>query len=360
VASGSIKASYGLFDGSAQASAEQIKSLGESMCAASASDNAAATLGQKASDFINDASLSAFNECKRLEANLRVATQFVDYPSVNGIGLVSFTVSYSPSIGITQRAKIQSIEILPAGAFNCRGPLWTLTKPQVFTEESLSMDCERKIDMVAKPILSDPGAPLVHAPEATITVYTSAGDIRRSVPAIYPPPVPKPTIDPIGSVIAYSGPIDQTSVLPTGWLPCDGRVLSKDSYPQLFSVLGTRYGEGKDSAGSKTGDFNLPDYRGFFLRGLDKGTPNSRDEERRASGKDVGSLEEDTFKHHGHTVTFHGSLIGQGAPTPASGGFSSGNEYGPSTGYASLTVNEEGKDETRPKNIAVNYLIRVR
>lgn len=47
-----------------------------------------------------------------------------------------------------------------------------------------------------------------------------------------------------------------------GWLFCNGQDVSRTKYQTLFNKLGTTFGTGD---GSTT--FNLPDYRGFFLRG---------------------------------------------------------------------------------------------
>lgn len=57
-------------------------------------------------------------------------------------------------------------------------------------------------------------------------------------------------------------------------VPCDGRALSRTTYSELFSLLGTAFGAGN---GSTT--FNIPDYRGLFLRGWDGG-----------SGRDSGRI----------------------------------------------------------------------
>ena len=56
------------------------------------------------------------------------------------------------------------------------------------------------------------------------------------------------------------------STAPTGWLPCNGAAVSRTTYADLFSVLGTTYGSGD---GSST--FNLPELRGEFIRGWDGG-----------------------------------------------------------------------------------------
>lgn len=53
---------------------------------------------------------------------------------------------------------------------------------------------------------------------------------------------------------------------PTGFLPLDGRAISRTTYAALFAAIGTTYGSGD---GSTT--FNLPDARGEFLRGVDNG-----------------------------------------------------------------------------------------
>ncbi len=49
---------------------------------------------------------------------------------------------------------------------------------------------------------------------------------------------------------------------PPGTLACDGSEISREAYSELFEVLGTKAGAGD---GSTT--FNLPDFRGCFIRG---------------------------------------------------------------------------------------------
>lgn len=66
---------------------------------------------------------------------------------------------------------------------------------------------------------------------------------------------------PAGAVMAFA-----FDVPPTRWLECDGSAISRASYAALFSVIGTTYGNGD---GATT--FNLPDFRGEFLRGWDNG-----------------------------------------------------------------------------------------
>lgn len=63
---------------------------------------------------------------------------------------------------------------------------------------------------------------------------------------------------PAGCVMAFAG----GGAAPSGWFICDGHEVSRAAYPALFAAIGVTYGSGD---GSTT--FNLPDFRGRFLRG---------------------------------------------------------------------------------------------
>ena len=63
---------------------------------------------------------------------------------------------------------------------------------------------------------------------------------------------------PAGCVTAFAG----GGTVPAGWFVCDGREVSRGEHPELFAAIGVTYGDGD---GSTT--FNLPDFRGRFLRG---------------------------------------------------------------------------------------------
>lgn len=47
------------------------------------------------------------------------------------------------------------------------------------------------------------------------------------------------------------------------WFLCNGQAISRQDYSELYSLIGTNFG-----AGDGVTTFNLPDYRGKFLRGL--------------------------------------------------------------------------------------------
>lgn len=62
-----------------------------------------------------------------------------------------------------------------------------------------------------------------------------------------------------GVVFPFAG-----ATAPAGWLLCDGSAVSRETYANLFAVIGTAYGAGD---GSTT--FNLPDLRGRVAAGKD-------------------------------------------------------------------------------------------
>ena len=69
------------------------------------------------------------------------------------------------------------------------------------------------------------------------------------------------TSPPTGSIVGYGA-----AAAPTGWLLCDGSVVSRTTYAALYAVIGTTWGVGD---GSTT--FNVPDSKGRFPIGYGTG-----------------------------------------------------------------------------------------
>lgn len=82
------------------------------------------------------------------------------------------------------------------------------------------------------------------APNQTVNFAIPRGDTGESGTAV-------------GSISLFAG-----AALPEGYLLCDGAELSREVYAELFSAIGTTWGEGD---GENT--FNIPDLRGKFIRG---------------------------------------------------------------------------------------------
>ena len=170
-----------------------------------------------------------------------------------------------------------------------------------------------------------------------------------------------------GMIMPWAG--DATTV-PAGWLLCDGIEVTSTQYPDLYNVIATFYGKGAGNAGS----FNIPDFRGVFLRGANNGATWSNGDtfDPEASlrltwkggngGDNVGSYQRDAFQGHWHDFQIDSRV--------ASGFSGSGGRY--ADGASNMSVNNHVKDpisdgtngtprtstETRPVNIYVNYIIK--
>ena len=177
---------------------------------------------------------------------------------------------------------------------------------------------------------------------------------------------------PPGSIMPFAG-----TTAPAGWLQCRGQALSSAQYPELFSVLGTTWGNGSSGSGSSVStDFNLPDLRGEFLRGLDSG--RGVDAGRTLGSSQAGATKMPTTAFTGttnstgaHTHTIKRSVVQSGvahyhtdsftdrvAGVPAPSGPGDDAITG-SEGAHSHTVSISGGDsETRPRNVSVNYIIK--
>ena len=166
---------------------------------------------------------------------------------------------------------------------------------------------------------------------------------------------------PVGSIIPFP-----TTTIPPGYLECNGAEVGRATYEELFNVVGTIYGEGD---GLTT--FNLPDYRGEFLRGLDNGRGVDTD-------RIIGSSQSDAVLGHMHgtlwlTIDNMESEInmhpnsGYSQTRSAQGVYTTvgGNGHNLEQKLANSTnvlMQPDKKkitaNENRPRNIAVVYAIK--
>lgn len=91
------------------------------------------------------------------------------------------------------------------------------------------------------------------------------------------------------------------SSAPAGFLKANGAAVSRTTYANLFAKIGTSYGAGN---GSTT--FNVPDLRGYFVRGLDDG--RGVDTDRALNTIQASSVDP-------HTHTFSGNVVAGGEHT---------------------------------------------
>lgn len=95
-----------------------------------------------------------------------------------------------------------------------------------------------------------------------------------------------------GMLMPYAG-----ATAPTGWLLCYGQAISRTTYADLYSVIGTTYGVGD---GSTT--FNIPDLRGRVIAGKDDMGGTSADRLTDQSGGLDGDVLGDTGGSETHTL----------------------------------------------------------
>ena len=105
---------------------------------------------------------------------------------------------------------------------------------------------------------------------------------------------------PSGVILPFGG-----STAPTGWLVCDGSAISRTTYANLFAAIGTSHGYGDNST-----TFNLPDFRGRFMRGVDGTAGRDPDKATRTAaatggntGNNVGSIQTNATAKNGLSAT---------------------------------------------------------
>ena len=100
------------------------------------------------------------------------------------------------------------------------------------------------------------------------------------------------TNTPVGSISLFAG-----TTAPNGWLICDGSAVSRTTYANLFSVIGTTYGTGD---GSTT--FNIPNLKGRVPVGLDS-SDTSFDTIGETGGEKTHTLTVDELPKHKHDIS---------------------------------------------------------
>lgn len=163
----------------------------------------------------------------------------------------------------------------------------------------------------------------ITATNRTLTLPDSTGTLATT------------TLMPAGTIIWFG-----SSTAPTGYLKANGAAVSRATYADLFTAIGTTFGVGD---GSTT--FNVPDGRGEFFRGWD----DSRGID---SGRVFGSSQTDVIKNHTHSLP--SAICDNGATVYNVSGTSSRGGAVTATGN-----NASGSAvETRPRNLALLACIK--
>ncbi|HCX4970640.1 TPA: tail fiber protein [Escherichia coli] len=153
-----------------------------------------------------------------------------------------------------------------------------------------------------------------------------------------------------GSALPVGVPVPWPSATPpTGWLKCNGAAFDKVKYPHLA----TAYPSGK-----------LPDLRGEFIRGWDDGRGID-------AGRALLSIQTGMLEKHRHIVVANDgydskeewelATIFRRAYTQGRGldAADAGGSLIPSpTLHSRGSIGNTGGNETRPRNIAFNFIVR--
>jgi microcystin-dependent protein len=170
---------------------------------------------------------------------------------------------------------------------------------------------------------------------------------------------------PIGSLLSFAGPAPLDAAT---WLPCDGRVVPRSAQPALAVAIGGAHGDdGPDG-------FLLPDYRGYFLRGVDGGVhrdpeaaartpPNPKalvPARRGNSGDAVGSQQEgSTALAHVPLRTRFDYLPFNDSDKQVNGSVWRLASVNSGATKVALTAASGGDAETRPHNVSVDWYIQI-
>lgn len=148
---------------------------------------------------------------------------------------------------------------------------------------------------------------------------------------------------PIGSIIPYSG-----ETAPEGYSICDGKELNRETYKELFSIIGTTFGNGDG-----TSTFNLPDLKGRISVGLDS-SDTDFDTLGKTGGKKTHTLTIDEIPAHTHNLAYNTS--GAGANT---GGTVALGNTSTTTLFATLPTGGSKEHNNLQPYIVLNYIIKI-
>ncbi len=175
-------------------------------------------------------------------------------------------------------------------------------------------------------------------------IHTANAEVRRAALAFLP----------VGTVVAWPG-----KNLPEGdaWAICKGQSFkSADAREKGWSweLLREALGQPQDNP---YGSDLLPNYQGYFLRGVI--SPGDRDKDLADAANEhrtpiVGSVQKGAIESHDHPLTHSKNLIGVDNPGTKTA----------SVGVLGLIeriqTGEAGGSETRPINVYVNWIIKVK
>lgn len=276
---------------------------------------------------------TAYVECERIK-NDASKTGFVQGINIETENTVVFVIYYRPHSPGEAMPKVLSFSVQPAGSVISGAP----TVGQRLSAFSVLVTAKKSEEQ-----------------DMVLSLVTDKGSLASK--SIAEGSISTTKEFPIGTIITSFLRLDQFNLAtknneksPGGiwtsqksrWSPCDGRPLPGSKYGKIASQT------------------NAPDLRGLFLRGLnsfDEGytIPPREPNQISPNPKALGVYQPDELKSHLHTV----SIGGTGGGVPGDQGWALENIT--RTGTISFSTNSTvpAGEETRPKNLAVYYYIKI-
>jgi microcystin-dependent protein len=214
-----------------------------------------------------------------------------------------------------------------------------ITDVQTYVDANMTL----RTDVVTTASIADDAVTTAKIPDAAITAA------KLAVGAAFV----------AGMVMPYAG-----SSAPSGWLLAYGQDVSRTTYSDLFSAIGTTYGSGD---GSTT--FTLPDLRGRTVAGQDDmgGTSADRltdqtgglngDTLGATGGSETHTLTEAELAAHSHSLGTNGRVqVGNDNGTAYSGKWVSGS--GSTITYSTEDTGSDTAHNNVQPTIILNYIIK--
>jgi len=151
-------------------------------------------------------------------------------------------------------------------------------------------------------------------------------------------PVLLPGANPIGAIQMFAA-----TNAPSGWLLCNGSAVSRTTYSNLFSVIGTTYGTGD---GSTT--FNVPDMRQRFAFGANNSLGTT-------GGAQTVTLTVDQMPAHTHGTHAWGADGDWGGPYLS--GVNLNSTYNFNFNSSILSTGGGQSHSNMPPYVTVNFII---
>ena len=161
-------------------------------------------------------------------------------------------------------------------------------------------------------------------------------------------------IIPTSTILPFAG-----STVPNGWLLCNGAGVSRTTFSNLFTKIGTTYGKGD---GSTT--FNIPDLRDRYIIGANTNVLGTKIAEQLPNIN--GSVWRSSEGGVGNVSPFHGLSSQSGALSFSTGSYGGMDASGASAQRANrITLNAHSSNsvytdsgKVYPLSLALNFIIK--